>query len=313
MSQTRRRFIKNSVSASIGAAVFADLSTFKIFNGKMDSLKISLAEWSLNKALYAYELSNLDFPVYAKKELGIDAVEYVSRFFKGTGNDYLSELLKRTGDNEVINVLIMIDDEGDLGYLYDPARIQTVERHYRWIEAAKILGCHSIRVNAKGEEGTAEEAAKAAIDGLGRLTEYGEKLEINVIVENHGGYSSNGKWLANVISQVNSKFCGTLPDFGNFCIKEKVIDGETKCIDEYDRYKGVEELMPFAKGVSAKSRDFDDQGNETSTDYRKMMQIVKNAGYTGYIGIEYEGERLSEKEGIIATRKLLERAYSELA
>jgi len=313
MSQTRRRFIKNSVSASIGAAVFADIPTFKIFNRKMDSLKISLAEWSLNKALYAYELSNLDFPVYAKKELGIDAVEYVSKFFKGTGNDYLAELLKRSTDNEVTNVLIMVDDEGDLAFLYDPARIQAVERHYRWVEAAKILGCHSIRVNAKGEEGTAEESAKAAVDGLGRLVEYGEKLEIGVIVENHGGYSSDGKWLANVISQVNSKYCGTLPDFGNFCLKEKVVEGKNTCIDEYDRYQGVEEMMPFAKGVSAKSRDFDDQGNETSTDYRKMMQIIKNAGYTGYIGIEYEGERLSEKEGIIATRNLLERVYNETA
>ncbi len=312
MSQTRRRFIKNAVSSSIGAAVFSDLSTFNILNGKMNSLKISLAEWSLNRALYANELSNLDFPVYARTEFGINAVEYVSKFFKGTGDYYLNELLKITGDNEVTNVLIMVDDEGDLGHLYDPARIQTVERHYRWVEAAKILGCHSIRVNARSE-GTAEEAAKAAVDGLGRLTEYGEKLEINVIVENHGGYSSDGKWLANVISQVNSKYCGTLPDFGNFCVKEEVLNGEKKCIEEYDRYQGVAELMPFAKGVSAKSRDFDDQGNETSTDYRKMIQIIQKAGYNGYIGIEYEGERLSEKEGIIATRKLLERIYSELA
>lgn len=311
MSQTRRRFIKNSLSASVGAAVFAGIPTFKIFNSEMNAIRISLAQWSLNKALYADELSNLDFPVYAKNELGIDAVEYVSRFFKGTSDEYLAELLKRTGDNEVVNVLIMVDDEGDLGNLYDPARIQAVERHYRWVEAAKILGCHSIRVNARSE-GTAEEAAKAAVDGLGRLVEYGEKLEINVIVENHGGHSSNGKWLANVISKVNSKYCGTLPDFGNFCLLEEVIEDKKTCIDEYDRYQGVEELMPFAKGVSAKSRDFDDQGNETSTDYRKMMQIIKNAGYKSYIGIEYEGERLSEKEGIIATKKLLERVYNEL-
>jgi sugar phosphate isomerase/epimerase len=207
----------------------------------------------------------------------------------------------------------MVDDEGDLAFLYDPARIQAVERHYRWVEAAKILGCHSIRVNAKGEEGTAEEAAKAAVDGLGRLVEYGEKLEIGVIVENHGGYSSDGKWLANVISQVNSKFCGSLPDFGNFCIKKIEENGREKCLEEYDRYMGMKELMPFARGVSAKANDFDEDGNETSTDYRKMMQIILNSGYNGYIGIEYEKTRLSEKEGIIATRKLLERVYDELA
>jgi sugar phosphate isomerase/epimerase len=312
MSQTRRLFIRNSVSASIGAAILTDLSTFRIFKGKMNPLKISLAEWSLNKALYAHELSNLDFPVYARNELGINAVEYVSRFFKGTSNEYLAELLKRTQDNEVTNVLIMVDDEGDLAFLYEPARIQAVERHYRWVEAAKILGCHAIRVNAKGEEGTPEEATKAAVDGLGRLAEYGEKLEISVIVENHGGYSSSGKWLANVISQVSSKYCGTLPDFGNFCIKKVNENGDEKCIEEYDRYLGMKELMPFARGVSAKSHDFDDQGNETSTDYRKMMQIILEADYTGYIGIEYEKVRLSEKEGIIATKKLLERVYSDL-
>jgi sugar phosphate isomerase/epimerase len=313
MSQTRRRFIKNSVSASIGAAVFANVSAFRIINRNTDALKISLAEWSLHNALYNNEITNLDFPVLAKNELGINAVEYVSRFFKGTGNDYLAELLKITGDNEVTNVLIMVDDEGDLAFLYDPARIQAVERHYRWVEAAKILGCHSIRVNAKGEEGTAEEAAKAAVDGLGRLVEYGEKLEIGVIVENHGGYSSDGKWLANVISQVNSKFCGSLPDFGNFCIKKIEENGREKCLEEYDRYMGMKELMPFARGVSAKANDFDEDGNETSTDYRKMMQIILNSGYNGYIGIEYEKTRLSEKEGIIATRKLLERVYDELA
>jgi sugar phosphate isomerase/epimerase len=313
MSQTRRRFIKNSVSALIGAAVFANVSAFRIINRNTDALKISLAEWSLHNALYNNEITNLDFPVLAKNELGINAVEYVSRFFKGTGNDYLAELLKITGDNEVTNVLIMVDDEGDLAFLYDPARIQAVERHYRWVEAAKILGCHSIRVNAKGEEGTAEEAAKAAVDGLGRLVEYGEKLEIGVIVENHGGYSSDGKWLANVISQVNSKFCGSLPDFGNFCIKKIEENGREKCLEEYDRYMGMKELMPFARGVSAKANDFDEDGNETSTDYRKMMQIILNSGYNGYIGIEYEKTRLSEKEGIIATRKLLERVYDELA
>src|SRR4030042_4971302 len=205
MSQTRRRFLRNSVSASMGAAILTDTSVFGIFNRNTDALKISLAEWSLNRALYANEITNLDFPVYAKKEFEINAVEYVSSFFNGTGNDYLSELFKRTRDHGVMNLLIMIDNEGNLGDLYEPARIQAVERHYRWVDAAKILGCHSIRVNARGE-GTAEEVGKAAVDGLDRLTEYAEKQEINVIVENHGGYSSNGKWLPDDITRVNSKY-----------------------------------------------------------------------------------------------------------
>ncbi len=311
MIQTRRHFIKSTVATSIGTAMLAAGSPLLASVMEDKKFKLSLAEWSLHKDLFEGKIDNLDFPLVTKREFGIDAVEYVSTFFKGTGNDYLNELLQRTMDNGITNVLIMIDGEGNLGDLYEPVRIQAVERHYRWVDAAKFLGCHSIRVNARGE-GTAEEVAAAAVDGLGRLTEYGEKMGVGVIVENHGGYSSNGKWLADVISGVNNTYCGTLPDFGNFCIMQGETEGKWGCIDEYDRYKGMEEIMPFAKGVSAKSHGFNDKGEEVNTDYKRMMQIVKNAGYKGYIGIEYEGEKLSEKEGILATKKLLERVFDEL-
>jgi sugar phosphate isomerase/epimerase len=311
MNNTRRQFIKKSLAASAGAALLTkNASLFASFQ-KSDRFKISLAEWSLNKALFSGEISNLDFPVFAKDEFGIDAVEYVSTFFKGTGNPYINELVQLTNDNGITNVLIMIDGEGNLGDLYKPRRIQAVERHYKWIDTAKILGCHSIRVNARGE-GTDKQVSVAAIDGLKRLTEYGEKAGINVIVENHGGYSSDGKWLSNVISCVNNPFCGTLPDLGNFCLKSEYVEGKFNCIDEYDKYKGMQEIMPFAKGVSAKSHNFDENGNETDIDYKRMMQIVKESGYEGYIGIEYEGDNLSERDGIIATRKLLERIFAEL-
>lgn len=274
----------------------------KSFIRDESGFRISLAEWSLHRALFAGAMSNLDFPVVAAKDYSIYGVEYVSTFFEGTGPRYLAELQKVTKDNNVENVLIMIDNEGDLGALYKPERIQAVERHYRWVDAARALGCHSIRVNARGQ-GTEAEVADAAVDGLGRLSEYGEKAGINVIVENHGGYSSNGKWISEVISRVGKKNCGTLPDFGNFRISEN---------EEYDRYLGMTEMMPFAKGVSAKSHDFDKAGNETRTDYYKMLSIVKNSGYRGYIGIEYEGSRLTEKEGIIATKKLLEKVIAQL-
>jgi len=270
--------------------------------------KISLAEWSLNKAIKSGELSNLDFPGVAKKEFGITAVEYVNQLFedRSAGQDYLKELKIRTDDLGIENVLIMIDHEGDLGGLDDSARNKSVENHYKWVEAAKFLGCHSIRVNAAGK-GTPEEVKAAAIDGLGRLSEFGSKHNIQVIVENHGGISSNGKWLADLISQVNSPFCGTLPDFGNFCIKRNEKDD---CMEEYDRYQGIFELMPFARGVSAKSNAFDENGNETKTNFVKMLKIVKKAGYRGYIGIEYEGP--NEYEGIAATKKLLEKAGLEV-
>jgi sugar phosphate isomerase/epimerase len=210
---------------------------------------------------------------------------------------------KRANDLGVRSVLIMIDEEGALGDADENRRKKAVENHYKWVEAARFLGCHSIRVNAQSQGDYAEQLERAA-DGLRRLTEFGAQHQINVIVENHGGLSSNGEWLSTVIKKVNHPRCGTLPDFGNFNLG----NGQ-----QYDRYKGVQELMPFAKGVSAKSMDFDDQGNETKIDYRKMMKIVIDAGYRGHVGIEYSGERLSEPDGVRATKKLLERVRAELA
>ncbi len=269
--------------------------------------EISLAEWSLHKALYAKEMTNLDFPVMAKKEFGISVVEYVNSFFKDKAEDtqYLNELLKRCHDNGVQNHLIMCDGEGEMGNENDAKRKQAVENHYKWVNAAKYLGCATIRVNAAGP-GNRETVAEAAVDGLSRLGEYAAKENINVLVENHGGYSSDGGWLSGVMKKVNMANVGTLPDFGNFCLKRDSKNWRI-CLDEYDRYKGTKELMPFAKGVSAKSYDFDAKGNCIETDYAKMMKIVKKAGFKGYVGIEYEGSALSEKEGIRKTKALLER------
>lgn len=273
---------------------------------------ISLAQWSLNKKLFAKEIDNLDFPGVAKNTYGITVVEYVNQFFKDKAKDekYLTELLKRCSDNGIKNHLIMIDGEGDLGETDNKKRKTAVENHYKWVDAAKFLGCATIRVNAFGI-GTPEDVAKAAIDGLGSLGEFAAKSGINVIVENHGSYSSDGQWLSNVMKQVNKPTVGTLPDFGNFCIKR---DGknmwEGKCLDEYDRYKGVAEMMPFAKGVSAKTHDFDAQGNCVETDYMKMMKIVKEAGFRGYVGIEYEGDKLGEEDGIKKTKALLEKVLA---
>ena len=261
--------------------------------------RISLAQWSLHQTLFSGKLDNLDFPRAAKQQFGIEAVEYVNQFFKDKPQDadYLADLAKRAADEGVTNVLIMCDGLGNLGDPDDKARTQAIEKHYPWVEAAKRLDCHSIRVNA-GSKGTFEEQQKLAADGLGRLCEFAAQLDMNVIVENHGGLSSNGDWLAGVMKMVGRPNCGTLPDFGNF--------------HDYDRYRGVEELMPFAKGVSAKSHEFDAEGNEVRTDYLKMMKIVVAAGYHGWVGVEYEGKGLPEAEGIRATIKLLERVRNEL-
>ncbi len=297
------------------------------------SFDISLAQWSLHKSflgdamklgwdeirrlrredpdkLLQGELDPHNFPNIAKQQYDINAIELVNTFYasKGENNAYWNDFKNRCNEVGVTTQLIMCDGEGNLGDADEAARITAVENHYKWVNAAKTLGCHSIRVNAAGN-GTAEEVKAAAVDGLGRLSEYAAQSQINVIVENHGGYSSDGKWLKSVMDQVNLPNCGTLPDFGNFCIER----GEDGCTNEYDRYIGVEELMPYAKGVSAKSHTFNEAGDEVNTDYSKMLGIVKSAGYSGFIGIEYEGQELSEDEGIRQTKALLERLRTALA
>ena len=308
MKSNRRDFIRYSALTMAGLAAAGNMKAMRVPAGEAFSqenagtakelfFKISLAEWSFNRSLFARKMNHLDFPKRAKNDFGIHGVEYVSTFFKSSDPSYLSELLKITRDLDVINVLIMVDGEGNFGDSNPEERKKAVEKHKRWVDAAKYLGCHSIRVNARGK-GTAEEVAKAAIDGLSMMTEYGKSQGINIIVENHGEYSSNAQWLSGVIKAVNSPFCGTLPDLGNFRIS---------ATEEYDRYIGVAELMPYAKGVSAKTNGFDAQGNEVKIDYFKMLKIVKDAGYHNWIGIEFEGT-LPEDEGILATKKLLERA-----
>ncbi len=296
----RRQFLQTT--AAIGASAL--LPTLGLAVEKSPLFKISVAQWSLHKALFAKKIDNLDFAQIAKDEFGIDAIEYVNQFFKDKAKDkkYLAEMNKRAADHGVKNLLIMVDGEGQLGAREKEKRAQTVENHKKWVEAAAKLGCHAIRVNA-ASSGTYEEQIELAADGLNQLTQYAETHELRVIVENHGGYSSDGAWLAEVMRRVDHPHCGTLPDFGNFRVKGN---------SWYDRYEGVKELMPYAFAVSAKSHDFDENGNETRTDYNRMMDIVLDAGYRGYVGIEYEGSALDEYAGIKATKKLLERTRNEL-
>jgi L-ribulose-5-phosphate 3-epimerase len=299
----RRNFLKLTTAATVGIMLVSPALTGMA--AKKSPYKISLAEWSLHKTLFANEMTNLQFPVVAR-EMGIMGVEFVNQFFKDKAKDekYLAELKKICKNEGVENVLIMCDGEGMVGHPEKEERLKTVENHKKWIDAAAFLGCHSIRVNA-ASKGTYEEQQKLAADGLLMLCEYGETKKINVIVENHGGISSNDDWLAGVMKLVNHKRVGTLPDFGNF-----IINRETG--EEFDRYKGIELLMPFAKGVSAKSNDFDVEGNETKSDFYRIMKIVQASGFKGYVGIEYEGSVLSEKDGIIATKKLLEKVFESL-
>ncbi|MEX0661316.1 MAG: sugar phosphate isomerase/epimerase family protein [Balneolaceae bacterium] len=290
--------------------------------------KLSLAQWSLHKTYFGDSLQSgfanfgqtlqnnpedllqgtedpLYFAQYAREKFDINAIEYVNTFYfdKAENQQYLNEL-KNVADNEgVRSVLIMCDAEGNLGDPDTEARTQAIENHYKWVDMAKFLGCHSIRVNA-ASEGSYEEQMERSADGLRSISEYAASEDINIIVENHGGLSSNAEWLVDTIRMVDLPNCGTLPDFGNFTISED---------EQYDNYKGTEEMMEFAFGVSAKTNVFDEDGNEAVLDYERLMQIVKDAGYNEYVGIEFEGAEMSEDEGIIATKELLEKVGENLS
>jgi len=305
MQHNRRHFLKvtSLFSLSIGFETFIP-SAFAA-REKSPLFEISLAQWSLQASLFKGKLTNMDFPAKAKKDFGVNIVEYVSVFFNKQENnkEYLAELKKRTDDLGVRNHLIMVDGAGDLGNLNAGKRQQAVNDHCRWLDAAKSLGCDKLRVNAGGEGGM-REVGDAVVEGLSSLTRLAKDRNMAIVVENHGGYSSNGAWLADVMKQVNSKHCGTLPDFGNF----KISNTET-----YDLYKGVGELLPYAKGISAKTFNFDQAGNEPDIDYYRLFRMIKASGFRGIVGIEWEGNSKSEDDGIMATKVLLEKVRSKLA
>ena len=302
----RRNFLSVTLTAGIASSVLPSTNFVK-FNS-IENLKISLAQWSLNKSIKNGKLPILDFAKKARS-FNIEGIEFVSGLYtrdtdileRMSMNSLAKELIKRSDDYGIDNVLFMIDNQGDLASSNKNERFQAIDNHKRWIDLSAEIGCKTMRVNLNGEKDL-NKWTKNSVKSLTALNKYNEN--INVVVENHGGLSSSGKYLSNVMSKVKLENCGTLPDFGNFCMNGSPWGN---CTQMYDRYLGTEELMPYAHAVSAKSYDFDDEGNETSIDYKRMMEIVKRSGYQGYVGIEYEGNRLGEDDGIIATKKLLEK------
>lgn len=295
----KRRHFLHSSFAALTATTLVDAKKIDRSIAK-DLFDISLAQWSNHRALKGGKMTNLEWPEYTKKTYDIHALEYVNQFFKDKAKDtkYLGELKKRVSDLGMKNVLIMIDGEGHIGAESDKKRQKTIDNHKKWVEAAKFLGCHSIRVNSFGEGANDAEKAANCVKGLTGLSTFAADHNINVIVENHGGLSSNGTWMAKVLADVGLDNCGSLPDFGNF--------------HEYDRYQGMKDLMPFAKGVSAKSHNFDENGEETQTDFQKILNIMLQHRYHGYVGVEYEGKTLSEDAGIKATKALLEKSRTAI-
>lgn len=308
----RRAFLKTSLLA--GSAVMLQPLT-QAGSEPLGKIEISLAEWSLQRSIRAGKFTHLDFAAKAKEEYGISTVEYVNGLFGNSKTDfkeagqnpaYLKEMLTRSKDAGVTNHLIMVDEEGSLAGIDEKERLQAVDDHKKWIEAAKFLECKTVRVNLYGK-GTTERKKAASIDSLDRLGEFAGTMGLNIVVENHGSDSSKGFWLAAIMKEVGRNNVGTLPDFGNFCITHPWGTTQSQCEEQYDRYKGIEELLPFAKGVSAKAYDFDANGEQPKMDYKRLIGLVKQSGFIGYIGVEYEGFNQPEEEGIRNTIKLLKR------
>ncbi len=310
---TRRNFILQTGLAATALGL-QPYTPFAMTRSPVAPLKLSLAQWSLHRSLEAGRVHAEDFASIARNEYGINAVEYVNSFYSGHGEDegFWKDMRTRADNEGVRSLLIMVDGEGELGAPTKEERRLAVENHLKWIRASKILGGHSIRVNAFGR-GNRDSLKGALTESLGNLADYGKQAGINILIENHGLHTSDAAFIVDIIREVNSPYLGTLPDFGNWCLSVEwgSTQGNT-CTEIYDPIKGVGQFLPFARGVSAKSYDFGKDGDQTLIDYPGLLQLVKESGYEGYIGIEYEGMALSEPEGIHATKKLIERIWDGL-
>jgi len=300
--------------------ISSEVETEKTTMETSTNYKFSLAQWSLHKPFLDGSLDPMDFAQIAKEQ-GYAGLEYVTQLYPQIQDksnyrekvmNLAQELKKRSDAAGMDNVLLMVDRDGELADPDAEKRAEAIEVHKLWMDAAAVMGAHAIRANLFGEEDP-EKWHEYSVTSLKELATYGATKGVSVLIENHGGLSSDGAALAGVMKEVGSPYCGTLPDFGNFCIKRE--GGErwgAPCIEEYDTYKGIAELMPFAKGVSAKSYNFDDTGAETKLDYARLMKIVADAGYKGYVGIEYEGPLEDPKEGMRLTKDLLEKSIDNL-
>ena len=266
--------------------------------------KISLAQWSLHKAIQSRMITNLDFPRVAREQFGIEGLEFVNQLWEAPTEAYVRRLKNNMKQTGTTAVLIMCDGEGTMGHSDKATRMKAAENHYKWIDITAELGGTAIRTNMYPEKQPQTDTEVNSFLGycsesFAQLCEYGQKAKVNVIIENHGGISSNPDVVVRLMKMVKQPNFGTLPDFGNF--------PETT-----DKYAAVEKLMPYAKGVSFKCHDFDAKtGNETRMDMDRMMKIVADAGWRSWVGIEYEGSRMTEFEGIQAAKRYLDRKLAQ--
>jgi len=261
-------------------------------------IRISLGQWSLHKAMGRRLLSNLDFPRVAREQFGIEGLEFVNFLWEAPTSDYIQRVKRAMSSTATKAVLMMCDGEGLMAHSVKEKRLQTAANHYKWVDIAAELGAHAIRANLGAEKepktpAEVDAVVNYAAESFRKLAEYGASRKVNVVVENHGGVSSDPVAMARVIKAVKLPNLGVLPDFGNFA-------------KEVDRYDAIAKFMPYAKAVTFKCVDFKD-GKETTMDMDRLMKSVLDSGYRSWVGIEYGGDRLTEYEGIQAAKNYLER------
>tara|TARA_Y100000768_G_scaffold250886_1_gene190591 strand:- start:98 stop:1096 length:999 start_codon:yes stop_codon:yes gene_type:complete len=330
MNQNRRKFIKNIFKSSAAISLSSPLLNNDLFaNYVSNKLKISLQCFSFASEFYKGNFNLSNFSKIVRETYNLDGAEFWSIPFMGKEKNsfFLNELRQKSNDYGIKNTIILVDlldmqtmkQGNSLASIDKKERNQAIEDHKPWIDAAKSIGCDSIRINL-WSDASKEEVMKVSIESISKLLEYSSDKNVSIVIENHGGHTGDAKWLVNLIKKINNKNLGTLPDFGtlNFCVKRDLnLDFTAKCFSQYDKYLGVKELLPYAKGISAKSTQFDLKGNETTTNFKKMVRLIKKSNFEGYISIEYEGairdtfakqkNHLSTHDGILATKKLLEK------
>jgi len=293
----RRSFLQTLASAP--AVSVPAMASLPAAAAPENRFKISLAEWSFHRAINSRLITNMDFPRIAREQFGIEGLEFVNQLWEAPIQDYVTRLKRRMNDTGTKGVLLMCDGEGLMGHSDRAVRMKAAQNHRKWVDIAAELGCHAIRTNMYSDlhpktDAEIETMLGYCSESFHDLCGYSKAAGLSVLIENHGGVSSDPDVVVRLMRKVDLPNFGTLPDFGNFP-------------KEIDRYEAIRKLMAYAKGVSFKCWDFGPDGNETTLDVPRIMKIVRDAGYHGYVGIEYEGQRLSEWEGVAAAKRLLDR------
>ena len=295
-NSSRRHFIQGLGTGALAMALNSSLTGKE--KKTVDRFHIGIQEYTFNRWLKSGKLNHLDYPALVKKELGISYVEYWNRPFDGKHTDpaYVGELAKCTRNEGIQNVLILVDEKHELDHADKLERDKSIDLHKAWIDCAEQLGCLAIRVNCR-MGGDPKDNLNRAVDGVGRLCEYAKDTSVKVVIEPHGRNSQDPDWLVSVMNALNHSHAGLLPDFNNF--------------GKYDRYDAVKKTLPFAPAVCAKALKFDKEGNESNTDFERMLKIVHDSEYSGVISIEFEGHDIDPITGSRMTKELILRGLEK--